>query len=163
MLWSSALVMSRTVIDPTDTGMPAQEARAWKGPASLRNSRTERTKALRGERVRQDQVHFLEQRRTRGCTTQDACFWQKQSGQWNCRWETGPLAVLTYEPAGETSCRACRWKTGPAAVVTYEPGGETSCRAWWTETGSTAADECTESHAKACVCAQIKKMPLCIH
>ena len=148
MLWFSALVTFRTVMDPTDRGTSAQKARAWKRPACLINSRTERRKTSCAVREWQDQARCLEQRRTRGCTTHDACLQQKQSGQWSCRWETGPLAAVRYESARETSCRA-----------------------WWTETGSIAANTCTESCVEACVCAQIEKMALpqarpsmlCIH
>ena len=91
--------------------------RARKGPGCLRNSRTERRKALRVERVWQDQARCREQRRTRGCTTQDACL--RQTGQWNCRWDTGLLAAVTYKTVGETSCRAYWWQTVPPAAITY--------------------------------------------
>ena len=63
---SSALVTSRTVMDPTAKEEHLRESA--KGPACLTNSRTERRKALRAERARQDQARCSEQRRTRGFT-----------------------------------------------------------------------------------------------
>ena len=54
----SALVTSRTVMDPTAKRNACTRAR--KGPVCLRNSRTERGKALHAERARQDQACYPE-------------------------------------------------------------------------------------------------------
>ena len=102
-------------------GSNYKEERLRESPkgTSVPQKQLNRRKALHAERARQDQACCPEQSRTRGCTTQDSCLGQEQSGQWSRRWGTGPLTAVTYEKVGETSCRAYRWQTGPPAAVTY--------------------------------------------